>query len=188
MKFNKTKNVVIALLLVFNILLMLKIKIAIQDSDDLSFIINQKQNQIAKLRYDTLRLKKNLIFSYFTIRNRFLSQTIDSLPALILRVHSNNCNECVSRSIKILNNFRSKLKYKILVFADYPTEDAVKSQFQFDYPLRMVKMGEIAIDYKSGSEAYYFVLNKSGLINNIFVPEWDMMNLFEKYLNSLKLN
>jgi hypothetical protein len=179
--------VVIIILSALDVFFVMRLKSTSAQIEHLNFVLAAKEDQIKEITAKASYLNDNLIIGYnkFSISDSVISNLHLSKPLLILRIHSEDCNTCIAQSLKVLEIKANQLKYNVAVFADFPSENAVKHEFSVRYPIFIIGKNKIDIDKKAGASAYYFVLEKNNHLRDIFMPQSGRMNLFEEYLNTL---
>ena len=180
--------IAILLLSVLDIFFAMRLKVSSERIQQLTFVIGSKEKHIYEIRNNASYLKDNLFIGLnrFNISDSVIGKLHLRKPLLILRIHKNDCNPCVTQSLEVLAKRAGKLNYNVAVFADYSSEDAVKQNFSFSYPVYIIGKNDIEIDKKTDSRAYYFVLEKDNQLHNVFMPQSGRMNLFEEYLDTLQ--
>lgn len=104
-------------------------------------------------------------------------------PVLVLRVHEYNCNDCVNSSLTELKTLKNVLKCPVIVLANYPAIESVKRDFpDIRYPI--ILADTIPLDVAGVSKPYFFLLANER-ISNLYFPNYRMMGLFRKYLETL---
>lgn len=116
-----------------------------------------------------------------------LSQIINS-DKLILRYSELNCNTCVSKQLDILNSYIDSIGDKNVILLTNYDNNIYMKQFK-----KVAKI-KFAI-YNVGSELnelipdierpYFFILEQSLRINNMYIPQMDEEELTKAYLHCI---
>ncbi len=186
-RFIDFKILLIAALVLLNIYALYSISQTKQQLGNESFLRKETFGQLQYTRDQLRRQKQNVEF-YLTV-NATPLPFVDSFslgagkPLLVLRVHSGDCNNCVNESLHILKEKNVGNRFRIVVFANFPTIKAVQETFLFDYPVYIVP--QLVPDSIAGNHRpYYFIADKAQM-SHFFVPEWDAMDLFKSYIDQI---
>lgn len=190
MKRGNRVNLIIVALILLNFALLYRLLSSNKYIDELQqaiSVINENQ-VIARGQKDKLFSDVELSFIDWGKKlNDFDSLLLKKKSLLVLRVHPNNCNECVSQSLVYINRLIAKgddLPFDLLVSTSYENLDLLRQDFDLKFmSIKFTKRLELELDFTS--KPYFFVVNPDGRISNLFVPEYDMMELFIAYLNSI---
>ena len=188
---SKLINVIIGTLIVLNLLLLLKL-------NSNNTYINELKEGIVKINENHIstigkadRLTTNLETSFIDAGKRleiFDSELFGKKDhLLVLRIHENNCNDCVKQSLVYLNRLvaeKTKSPFNIAVSTSYNSIEALRQDFDVKF-LPIHQIPEINLDMDFTLQPYVFLVSREGFVSNVFVPEFDSMELFAAYLQSL---
>ncbi|MEE1946001.1 hypothetical protein VRU48_12845 [Pedobacter sp. KR3-3] len=144
-----------------------------------------KKNAENEVKYKTLMEHCKLAFSSDTLLKEMSFENMEVKPGtLFLRIHHNDCNDCVTYSLKLLEELKIKEAYHIVVLADYPSEMALSKDFgKINFPVML--QNHIKIDQKDITKPYFFLYSKNKEVKSVFFPNWQFMDLCEAYLKAL---
>ena len=106
---------------------------------------------------------------------------------LVLRIHENNCNDCVKQSLIYLNDIikeKRDTSFNIAISTSYNNLDILRQDFDVKF-LPVQQDIQLNLDIDFTSQPYVFLVSRNGRVSNIFVPEFDSMELFVAYLQSI---
>jgi hypothetical protein len=156
---------------------------------ELQLIAASRSEKIDDLEYRCRELEQNILLGLRVndetdiVAMKVVLDRETSGPFLVLRVHEHDCNDCVNSSLAVLENFKNVLKCQVIVIANYPAIESVKRDFpDIQYPI--ILADTIPLDIEGVSKPYYFLLENER-ISNLYFPNYRMMHLFRKYLESL---
>ncbi|MFY0594262.1 hypothetical protein [Roseivirga sp.] len=111
---------------------------------------------------------------------------IKKKPLLVLRIHENNCNDCVHQSLIHINELltNNDLPFDVVVSSSYTNLDLLRQDFDLKF-LSVQKDKRINLELDLTSQPYIFYIAMDGRVSNLFVPEYDLMELFLAYLKSV---
>mgnify|MGYP003134196852 CR=1 FL=1 len=190
---NKIKRpqLFIAVLLAFNLLLL--------------FRLNSNNNYINELKQGIVKINENHISSIGKVERlvanietgfidsgkeiiNFDSQLFGEKDLLlVLRIHENNCNDCVKQSLIYLNDIikeKRDTSFNIAISTSYNNLDILRQDFDVKF-LPVQQDIQLNLDIDFTSQPYVFLVSRNGRVSNIFVPEFDSMELFVAYLQSI---
>lgn len=189
-KINKF-YLIIGCLVLLNLLLLNRLSSSntyISDLQQATTVINSN-HLMTQSKKD--KLVSNLELGFIDAGNKIAN--FDSLllqknrPLLVLRIHENNCNDCVSQSLVHINNLlvnKDEIPFDVVVSTSYKSIDLLMQDFDLKFlPIQTDDRIDLEIDYTS--QPYVFVINREGIVSKIFTPEYDMMELFVAYLKSI---
>jgi hypothetical protein len=113
-------------------------------------------------KYKTLVEHTDLTYKSMSLAKKISLKSIinplsKGLPTLILRVHSNDCNECVKYSLKMLSKLQINKKINLILLADYKTHDSVIKDFgQVNIPI--ILQGEIPLDLEKVTKPFFLFI------------------------------
>jgi len=100
---------------------------------------------------------------------------------IFFRISGNNCSLCIYESLKVLNKYLIQLKRPVIVLADYPSIQAAKKSYNIPY--KIILTPKFPADSLVNKEKpYFFTLSKSGKMERVFFPEYDMINEIDGYM------
>lgn len=190
MKSFKLEYYIIGGLIILNLALLYKIYSG-------NLFINTLRQTLSSVNYNNsmVRGQKNKIVSDYQLAYADWGKSIDNynekfsentLGILVFRIHSNNCNECVSQSLKYINNFISESYTSIKIVISVTGDGAIELIKMYDLELFEIQYEDkINLDIDLTTKPYFFLVNKKGIVSDIFIPEYDIMELFEAYINSI---
>ena len=108
-------------------------------------------------------------------------------PLLVLLIHERNCNDCINQSLVHLNNLTAQedsIPFDVIVSTSYKSLDLLRQDFNLKLlPIQYDDTIDLELDYTS--QPYVFLIDQEGIVSNLFVPEYDVMELFIAYLKSI---
>lgn len=144
----------------------------------------------------TIRAKSNRLISNIELSlvdqgkkiNNFHTELSErQRPLLVLRIHENNCNDCVSQSLVHLNDLTTQedsIPFDVIVSTSYKSLDLLRQDFNLKLlPIQYDDTIDLELDYTY--QPYVFLVDQEGIVSNLFVPEYDIMELFIAYLKSI---
>jgi hypothetical protein len=181
------KVFIIVLLLIDGVLIFKFFQLS-RDKKELNFIVGARTDLIAKTKDQLLRLQTD----HLAAQNIESTKLSDSLTPylksrsnlLILRVHENNCNDCVKESLMVMKKIQETTLVDCLIFANYPSVYAFKTSYPNEFETFIVR--QMVQDSATNTKPFLFFLEDiNSPIRYAFVPEWDMTNLLEGYYNMI---
>lgn len=145
-----------------------------------------KRNAENEAKYGTLLEHYKLTFASNALLKGMNFSNMQIKPGtLFLRIHNNDCNDCVIYSLKLLEQLKINEAYHVVVLADYPSDLALLKDFGIiNFPV--ILQNHIILDQKNITKPYFFLYSKNKEVKDIFFPNWQFMDLCEAYLNALK--
>jgi hypothetical protein len=183
--------VVLAILAASNAWSIYKLRRSAVAAKEVEALAIVRKNELAACRSDFYTLKENVANAYKIRHTKpMIPASLDSLvrtgqQRLVLRVHQNNCNDCVDKSIKMLQEKRPDLFSSLLILADYPTPAAFFHDIGRDPSCPVIICRDFEPKDDLNSNPFYFTINSQRQIDNIIIPHWKMMDLFEHYIKEL---
>ncbi|WP_323757606.1 hypothetical protein [Roseivirga sp.] len=189
-KINKS-YVALGCLVILNVLMMSKLASGNKYISEL-----QQAMGVVNDNHLIVKERKDKLISNLTLGFLDSGKTLDNLdslllqkkrPLLVLRIHENNCNDCVSQSLVHINDLLKKkenIPFDVVVSTSYQSINLLMQDFDLKFfPIQIDNTIDLEIDYTS--QPYVFLISQEGLVSRVFVPEFDEMELFSAYLQSI---
>lgn len=180
----------IFILLLINIWSIIKLTKTNAAARELELLAASRKSELVSLQKDLNTLKQNMSLAFKAGSNKFRTVPgLDSLQRtekklLVLRVHQDNCNECVIQSLRALEE--AKVSLPVVLLANFPAVDGVVNNFgKTAYPIVLAR--RVSLDLPGVSNPYFFILNGNGTVSDIFFPDWKLMDVFSKYIEAVTL-
>lgn len=163
------------------------------DLKHLNFRIEQKNEQIIAAKSIYYKLNSSVLATNMMegslFKPHFTLPSTNQRATLFLRIHENNCNDCVEQTLRQLEglkengNGNGNGNVNIIVLAMYPNIESVKSNFKITFPVILFR--EFEQDLIAKTRPYLFVL-ENNYMQNVFFPDWEMPELLTNYVKSVK--
>lgn len=154
---------------------------------ELAFLSNSKEEVLTVSKDRLQRVSADLISSQRIKSTRFelnlIGEAKNAEAHLVLRVHINNCNDCVNQTLRRMEMLSKMKDVNPIVLANFPTAQAFKAIYPTSLPVKIV--GHISQDSISASKPYLMLVNRSGKIEDSLLPEWDMLDILDSFFDLL---
>ncbi|NCI50216.1 hypothetical protein GWC95_09795 [Sediminibacterium roseum] len=185
---KKLQPIFIATLLVLDLLMGYRVFTANKRQKELVYLLGSKNELVQVEKERSHKLKDNAIAQHrieaTSLPKESLGLYRDSLPALVLRMHVNNCNDCVKKAIERLEQIADNKQLKVIVLANFETIQSLLASYPTKLPVILAK--SIPQDSISSTKPYLFITRRSGETEHVFFPEWDMPELIDGYIQMVR--
>ncbi len=186
MKINLT--ILVILLLLIDVFMIYKVYSTTTDKNNIAFVSNTRAKALADAKGQNYKLVQDLLAAQ-KIEASELPDSIAKVlskkyPVIVLRIHLNNCNDCVKESLKLMDKLSETTTLHSMVLANFPNKEALFAAFPIKVPYILTE--KIDQDSASSTKPYLFTVSSGKIISNVYLPEWDMLDLLDGYYNELK--
>jgi len=187
MKLDRSMMIALVLVIIINICLIYSVVRLGRTNKITKEYLEMYRDKVSDLtiKYSILRFSDSLQHRSERNNEKIKLGNAPSSKALIFRVHSNDCNDCVRNSLLVLKKHHVDKLMPIVMYADYPNIKSFRSDFpDISYPV--IIQNSLETDLPKVSKPYIFVYSpSSATATRYFYPNWRLMDAFEQYVNTL---